>query len=333
MNICDECLISHYKKYPNHIVQANKGKIHRDISEVKLKGNYKRSLRINSDHCNTCGVIITNKINLSPHICNYCENAFCNKCINSHYKLFPSHNQSLSKVSSQPNISSKYLLSSSDSDSKCNKCKKDLNIESKESIYYCSKCKIKLCENCNKSHKIKFVSHNTILLKNIPSKKDENIDNNFKSITIEAHQNNINENNDKVCSCLMCQLPHSEFPSRLYYTCTDCNNYICHLCQKNHDSKFYSHILINPHKFGEEFKKVNKRRITHRRFASVGAENYVKEKNKNETDYKPTSESMRNIFGKRACFKCKILNKNVEICHKCNKFYCQKCIEVGQHSC
>jgi hypothetical protein len=335
INICDDCLILHSKKYPYHMIQSNKGNIHKDTLDVKLKNTYKRPLKLNVDHCNTCGVIITNKINLSPYICNYCDSAFCNKCINSHYKLYPSHNLTLSKVSSQPNISSKYLLLSSDSDSKCNKCKKDLNIESNESIYYCNKCKIKLCKDCNAFHKTKFVSHNTILLKNTISKPNETIDNQkiTSTNTIDVNQNNINENTDKICTCLMCQVPHSKYPSRLYYTCTDCNNYICNLCQKKHDSKFYSHILINPHKFGEEFKKVKKRRIIHRRFASVGAENNTNEKKRDETESKPTSESMRNIFGKRACFKCKIMNKNVVFCYKCNKFYCKNCIKDGQHNC
>ena len=132
----------------------------------------------------------------------------------------------------------------------------------------------------------------------------------------------------------MCQTPHSKFPSRFYYTCTDCNNYICSLCQKKHDKQFYSHILINPHKFGEEFKKINKKKIAHRRFASVGAENNIKDKNRTEPEYKVIHKNESVDFsGKKVCFRCKIINKKVEICNKCNKYYCIKCIRDGQHIC
>ena len=135
----------------------------------------------------------------------------------------------------------------------------------------------------------------------------------------------------------MCKVPHSKCPSRYYYTCTDCNNYICNLCKKKHDIKFYSHILVYPHKYGEEMNKINKRKKASRRFASVGDENYTNKRkgidNENLSFQKNESESLPKPSGSNYCFKCKKMNKILQICQKCKKLYCQKCIKVGEHYC
>ena len=337
--LCEECSNNHIKKYPKHIINLNKKYLHIDKSEINVKNKKKTSLKLISEQCYTCGVLMTNKINLTTYICNYCNESFCNKCINSHYKRFPSHNREISKNASQPNISSKYLFLSSEFETKCNICEKHIIINSNKSYFYCTQCKIKICKDCLNNHKIKFKSHNIIILKNENIEKvHENNKNTNTNESNEVNYNlkteNINKDNDKICSCLMCEIPHSKYPSRFYYTCTDCNNYICSLCQKKHDMQFYSHILINPHKFGEEFKKINKKKNIQRRFASVGAENNIKDKNRTETKYKVIHKNESVDFsGKKACFRCKIINKKVEICNKCNKYYCHKCIRDGQHIC
>ena len=91
-----------------------------------------------------------------------------------------------------------------------------------------------------------FSSHKLSSLKNISNKENEN-----KKIS---------------CVCLFCNAMHSNFPNRFFYICSECNGNICSLCKKNHDNKFYSHILVFPHKYGEE-TSINKR---HRRNVSVG---------------------------------------------------------------
>ena len=68
------------------------------------------------------------------------------------------------------------------------------------------------------------------------------------------------------CDCLICHKAHWKNPNRFYYKCSDCESSICSLCKKNHDSKFYYHILSFPHKYGEE-NDINKK---HRRYSSVG---------------------------------------------------------------
>ena len=180
----------------------------------------------------------------------------------------------------------------------CNKCKKIL----KESDFYCYQCKIKLCKECINEHKIKFSSHKLILLKNVSSKLKENYNKKSQNLDKSEDKNNDlkieNLNKDKACSCIMCKIPHSKYPSRFYYTCTDCNNYICSLCQKNHDTKYYSHILVNPHKYGEEFRKINKGKVVHRRFASVGAEKTIRDKKGDKNKNRNESVKLANIYGK-----------------------------------
>ena len=86
-------------------------------------------------------------------------------------------------------------------------------------------------------------------------------------------RNSKNENEEKAetkkkisCSCLLCKNSHCNNLNRIFYVCSECGGNICSLCKKNHDNKFYSHILVFPHKYGEEIN-INKK---HQRFASVG---------------------------------------------------------------
>ena len=169
--LCEECSNNHLKKYPKHIIKLNAKYLQNDNSEINVNNKKKPSLKLVNEQCYTCGILMTNKINLTSYICNYCNETFCNKCINSHYKRFPSHNREMSKNASQPNISSKYLMLPSDSDIKCNICDKNIITNSNKSYFYCTQCKIKICKDCLNNHKIKFKSHTIIILKNANSEK------------------------------------------------------------------------------------------------------------------------------------------------------------------
>ena len=153
------------------------------------------------------------------------------------------------KSSSQRNIVSKKIFPSKEQNEKCNKC---LKLYNQYSIYKCNQCKIKLCQECSIIHNKIFSSHKLVLLKNFS----------------EQNQKEQKEKEDKSiqCSCLLCETAHYSYPNRFFYVCSECNGNICSLCKKNHDNKFYSHILVFPHKYGEE-NMINKK---HRRYSSFG---------------------------------------------------------------
>ena len=312
INICEECWHIHCEKYPNH----------------NIKSDSQLTLQSKSNYCNGCGILINDKINLLNYNCNYCNGAFCNKCIISHYSLFPEHKYNYEKTNS------KYPISFS----KCHICKNSIN---NETDFYCHHCKIILCKKCINTHNNQFPSHNIIIIKKYLKQLNDN--NNKKSDNIDkSKENNYytqleNSNRDINCSCSMCQIPHSKYPTRLYYNCADCN-YICSLCQKRHDNKFYSHILINPHRFGDEFRKLNRAKSVQKRFATIGSKRKIEDRedieleNDNSKVFRNESVGRRKIIGKNACYECKQIKK-LDKCDKCKRFYCQKCIKVGQHIC
>ena len=329
-NLCEECSKIHYKEYPSHMDKININYEKKYNLDINNKKNNKLKLQANGDYCNTCGILIINKINISSHYCDYCEKSFCHKCINHHYKANPEHKPGLVKNISQPNISLNYLFLSSEKDLICNNCQKEINNNMKDSIFYCNQCKIKICKEFKKIHEKQFPTHNIIFSKNklLNKKESENqIPKESNEINNSLINENENESKDKICSCKICKIPHSKYPTRLYYLCTDCNNYICSLCQKKHDDTFYSHILINPHKYGEEFKKI-KKKIVHRRFASVGSERQFKNRDIGKEKINRI-ESMKIISNSRKnfCSKCKNISKKIQICNKCKRYYCQKCIK------
>ena len=198
--------------------------------------------------CITCGIRLDDFVR---NFCNYCNKIFCNECIKLHYEQNYDHR--LIKSSSQKYIFSKNIFSfkeeqkENNDTEKCNKCLKScINC----SIYKCNQCKIKLCEECISLHNKMFSSHKISLFKD---------NSNQKEIKKESK-------NAITCSCILCKKLHVDFPKRFFYICSECNGNICSICKKNHDIKFYSHILVFPHKYGEE-TDINKR---HRRYASIG---------------------------------------------------------------
>ena len=338
--LCLSCCNNHENNYQGHYIEIKDNNKGFEDNELNNKNNRDLPMKVSSDHCNTCGILLTNKINLGIHNCYHCNGYFCNKCINSHYKLYPEHNKINIKNSYQAYDSENRLNITSGLTSKCNLCQKYLNIKSGESTFYCNQCKIKLCKECSHNHNNQYTAHTITILKTFPL----NINEDENSLMDLDETNKINYNlktersdRDINCSCLMCKVPHSKCPSRYYYTCTDCNNYICNLCKKKHDIKFYSHILVYPHKYGEEMNKINKRKKASRRFASVGDENYTNKRkgidNENLSFQKNESESLPKPSGSNYCFKCKKMNKILQICQKCKKLYCQKCIKIGEHNC
>ena len=101
--------------------------------------------------------------------------------------------------------------------------------------------------------------------------------------------------------------------------CKNCKNYICSNCKKNHDVKYYSHILANPHKFGEDEKIEDTK--NHRRYASVGTRNIKRVKKAQEERHKcPRLERLETR--KNFCVNCKKTDKKLNMCRKCNKYYC-----------
>ena len=216
---------------------------------------------------------------------------------------------------------------SSENSSKCNLCNKDM--KGNESVFYCNQCKITICKECSSNHNNLYATHQIISYKKVPSKL------NLKQLKNTSKFNLKTERSDEArqCACIMCNVPHSKYPDRLYYACTDCNNYICNLCKKKHDLKFYSHILINPHKSGEETKKSKKDR---KRFASVGEDDYGKGRkiiDYESEDVTPRIEGgLLSTASGNFCRQCKKMTV-VQKCKYCKKFYCQKCVKGGQHNC
>ena len=246
--MCEKCTNSfHKKKYPYHYLILNQAYKY-DNNENK-EHNFDLTNHIKKkDCCNICQIKLNN---FSKNCCNYCYNIFCNECIILHYEQNYDHR--LIKSSSQKNIFSKNIFSFNTEQNennfieKCNKCLKScINCP----IYKCNQCKIKLCEECISLHNKMFSSHKISLFKDNSNQKDGQKE----------------QKNKIVCSCLLCQKSHEDFPKRFFYVCSECNGNICSICKKNHDNKFYSHILVFPHKYGEEVE-INKR---HRRYASIG---------------------------------------------------------------
>ena len=271
IDLCEKCIFKHYSSKQNHnfilvkyktIEEEFNDKDHQgdiiykkeyiydnykpnhdlnnEIIETKKRNLINSPINRNKNCCNNCKIKLNES---SKNVCNYCKSIFCNECIIYHYEQNYDHR--LIKSSSQKNILTKNIFSSKEQTEICNKCLKSYDYSS---IYKCNQCKIKLCQECSIIHNKKFSLHNLSLLKNISKQKEEN------------------ENNKISCVCLFCKATHSNFPNRFFYICSECNGNICSLCKKNHDNKFYSHILVFPHKYGEE-TGINKK---HRRNASVG---------------------------------------------------------------
>ena len=244
--MCEKCTNNfHKKKYPQHFLVLNK-KYEYDNKENKENDFDLSTYRKRKDCCNTCRIKLND---FSKRTCNFCNNIFCNECINLHYEQNNDHR--LIKSSSQKNIFTNNKISlnneSNENQEKCNKCLKScINC----SIYKCNQCKIKLCEECISLHNKMFSSHKISLFEENLNKKEEKT----------------SQTNQIKCLCVICKKSHSDFPKRYFYVCSECNGNICSICKKNHDNKFYSHILIFPHKYGEE-TNINKR---HRRYASIG---------------------------------------------------------------
>ena len=265
IDLCEECIFNHYKSKPNHnfilVIYKNINENLNDINDeetypyndLMINQNIKKDeeeksenssiisvIRKNGDYCNICGI----KLNkFSKNCCNNCKMIFCNECINSHYEQCYEHR--LMKSSSQRNVLSKNILSSNEENEKCDKCLKSCD---QYSIYKCNQCKIKLCKECSILHNKMLTSHKLVLLKNFLKEQKEN------------------ESKSIQCSCLLCKTIHFNCQNRFFYVCSECNGNICSLCKKNHDNKFYSHILVFPHKYGEE-TVINKK---HRRHTSFG---------------------------------------------------------------
>ena len=320
-NICLSCSKNHENIYKGHYLEP------KDESKRLLEDtdefNKDTSLKSDENSCLTCGVLMTNKINLKSHYCNFCKGYFCSKCIGSHFKLYPKHK----KLTLQ--IDDSNLGISSDNSSKCNLCNK--NMKGNESVFYCNQCKITICKECSSNHNNLYATHQIISYKKVPSKL------NLKQLKNTSKFNLKTERSDEArqCACIMCNVPHSKYPDRLYYACTDCNNYICNLCKKKHDLKFYSHILINPHKSGEEMKRIKRDK---KRFASVGERRGKGRKVLDDTENDNLMTSgyetggLKNTTSGNFCSQCKKM-KYLQICKKCNKFYCLKCIRDIQHIC
>lgn len=346
-DLCISCSYNHKNMYPGHSVQIKDNINQLEDSIYKHnKNNLSMNLPLKSkgEQCNSCGVSLFNKINLSTYNCEYCDEFYCNKCINSHYNLFPDHKPKRRhhKNASQEIIPSTDIDLPYESREKCYQCQKKICKKSNEPVYYCNQCKIKLCKDCRINHNNKYSSHTIIIY----SKKDDS--NNNKDYNLKTEETDIKNLNNSMRSrekretkvkdyvCFMCKLSHSKYPSRIYYTCSECKNYICSLCKKKHDAKFYSHILSNPHKFGED--ENIEEDSGHRRYASVGSRNIkrVKKAKESENQTKGAQKIEKgetpNNTGKNFCLKCKKVVK-LQICRKCNKYYCQKCVKDGQHKC
>ena len=242
-DLCEKCLEIHYKSKPNHNFTL--------VKYVKNEGESDNNDNINiNDYikCNNCSKLTSKEETI---FCENCRFNLCKKCVNNfHKKKYPYHylvlnykdnTSKIIKHSSQKNILSKKNLSINEDDIEtCDKCLKE---SKKSSIYKCYQCKIKLCKECSIQHNKMFNLHSISLL---TEEKEE--------------KTNIK------CDCLICHKAHWKNPNRFYYKCSDCESSICSLCKKNHDSKFYYHILSFPHKYGEE-NDINKK---HRRYSSVG---------------------------------------------------------------
>ena len=269
-DLCEKCLYIHYKSKPNHnFILVKYKNINEEINDndnnfYKKKYPFENSIPDqnlsnefnesnindlvnspiirNKNCCNNCRIKLDE---YSKNICNFCKMIFCNECIIYHYEQNNVHR--LLKNSSQKYILTKNMIPSKEQIEKCNKCLKLCNYSS---IYKCNQCKIKLCPECSISHNKMFSLHKLSLLKNIPNQNEEN-----------------EEESRKIkCDCLFCKASHSNNPNRFFYICSECNGNICSLCKKIHDNKFYSHILVFPHKYGEE-TDINKK---NRRSSSVG---------------------------------------------------------------
>ena len=242
--LCEKCNYAfHKKKYPYHTIIANQ--IFKDgLIEDQKKYLIDSSLISRKDICNTCGI----KLNkFSKKICNYCKDIFCYECINKHYKNNYEHR--IIKSSSQRNIFINSIFSSKESNDfeKCSKCLKTSNYSP---IYQCKQCKINLCKDCSYLHNKMLPFHKLFLSQNISNKNEEK----------QVQNDNLN------CFCKLCKASHFNYQNSFFYFCSECNSNICSLCKTKHDNKYYSHILVFPHKYREEINDNIKR---NRRYASV----------------------------------------------------------------
>ena len=330
-NLCDNCGNDHCINKPKHT-----------LSLLKYLSNGKNL------ECDICGKDIENPNNENK--CEKCLINLCNDCKPAHYKNNPTH---INNYNNNMNDINDY-----NTDNKCENCQKILQYSNTSPIFNCNECSKKLCVDCIVDHNNQYPNHTIVLYKNNPNSLyiNDNINRSTKNI---AYNNNIINDNIKYkatprkistdYSCLICKIPHNKFPSRIYYNCNDCKGYICSYCKKIHDFKNYSHILTNPHKFGDEEQKT---KIKHKRVASAGVDNYdkdylykdpkLKKMNKvgNLNVIKPKTKKNNNdesdtfsVFGsgKAFCFKCRKVDTKFQFCGKCMRLFCRECFST--HNC
>ena len=356
--ICGNCSKFHYLKNPEHKcyylnindgimfdkikrttnILNNKSKINKssDLNEKsepnkshnKLHINNKNKEIIFSKKCKICNSLF--KLDNDYIILSNCQNCKGNICINcseEHLKNYPEHNIIKIKniLINQNSSYNNQLLSKLT----CNKCQKQKN--DKDILYFCDKCGINICEECENEHNIKNPEHFLYLIKKIFIMDENTIIQKENLLCWQCETNLVND-------CLS------------FRRCYQCNINLCIPCSNSHSEKYNNHnilyAIIKDNVFNNQIHSENNNKIipkhiyksnsakkdiinkdlkinnninskTNKLFSSI-----KKEKNKNEKIYDDSSIDSNKI----KCFNCNsqinsINQNNFRFC-----YLCQSCI-------
>ena len=194
---------------------SNKDK---NVNISKFKSN-QIIFSINCKICNKLFSFNEEKIILTN--CPLCKGNICSHCFVKHLNNFPEHNFIQMKIILIKDNSNydKYILPKL----YCEKCQKQKN--DYDNIYFCEKCQINLCEECEKEHNNKYQGHNLFFSKRILV-KDENNFNNKQDIICRQCEAHLGENN------------------LAFRQCNQCKFYLCLPCSESHLEKYNNHNII-----------------------------------------------------------------------------------------
>ena len=201
-----------------NLMDRSKSNKDKNVRIDKLKSN-QIIFSINCKICNKLFPFKEEKIFLTN--CANCRGNICSNCFEEHLKNYPEHNFIQMKIilindnTSYDNYTLPKLY--------CGKCHKQKNDH--DNIFFCDKCLINFCEECEKEHNKKYQDHNLFFIKRILV-KDENNFNNKQDIICRQCEAHLGENN------------------LAFRQCNQCKFYLCLPCSESHLEKYNNHNII-----------------------------------------------------------------------------------------
>ena len=292
----------------------------------RTKSNKDKNVRINkfksnqiifSINCKICNKLFPfNQDNIILTNCSNCKGNICPNCFEEHLKIFSEHNFIQMKVILIKDNTSydNYILPKL----YCGKCHKQKNDH--DNIFFCDKCQINLCEECEKENDNKDKEHNLFFIKRI----------------LVNEENNLNNKSDIICRQCEAHLGENNLAFR---QCNQCKFYLCLPCSESHLEKYNNHNIIytimNENKkdiINNIYKRqnmmnnlndnINNKEELNKKFKS---DYLIKELggNKHNNDKNEPINEKNKIESQRInCINC---NRNINDINKCNYCYGYLC--------